>query len=102
MTDASYRLPDSRAASFDVRKWLADLGRCSAGDVHYVEETHRRGRMVVTYECAGHRATVRVAPMGGVAAAAWEVTAQFDGRIERVVVPGDTRFIWQTPRGTHG
>jgi hypothetical protein len=92
-------LPGSRAASFDVRSWVAGVGHVSIDSVKYVSESERAGRRTVVYECAGHTAKVRMAPVTG--AAAWELVAEVDQSVDRVVLPGATRFVWRAPRGTH-
>ena len=101
--ESSRRLPGTtRTTTFDVRTWLADLGRCSIDDVRYVAEDEKHGQLTVTYDCRGESTRVRVNPVGGVGTAAWEITAEWRSGVERVVVPGGTRFVWRaTPGGTH-
>jgi hypothetical protein len=86
-------------SAFDVRSWLAGLGHLSADAVEYVGESERQGRRTVTYNCAGKTAKVRMAPLAG--AAAWELVAELPGAVDRVLVPGGTKFVWRPPRGTH-
>jgi hypothetical protein len=99
--DESYRvsLPDTRDSSFNVRRWLADVTRIDIDSIQFVAESERSGRRVVTYDCGGTPAKVRMGPVAG--AAAWELIAEVSGTVDRVVVPGATRFLWRTPRGTH-
>lgn len=94
-------LPARRVATFDVISWLADLLSCDVHDVRYVNERERSGVLAVTYDCAGTPAELRLRHAGGVAAAAWELTANAAGALTRIVVPGGTRFQWRPPRGTH-
>jgi len=91
--------PDERAATFDVRGWLAGLGHTSIDAVRFVSERERSGRRTVTYDCAGSEAKVRMTPLSG--AATWELTAELNGAVDRVLLPGATRFVWRPPRGTH-
>jgi hypothetical protein len=86
-------------ASFDVRSWLADLGHVAIDAVEFVSESERQGRRTVTYNCAGTLAKVRMSPLPG--AAAWELVAEMPGAVDRVLLPGGTRFVWRPPRGTH-
>ena len=90
-------LPDGRAPTFDVRRWLAGLVNCTADDVRFMSETERHGRRTVTYECSGETAKVRMAPVA--AGAAWELLAEANGMADRVVLPAGTRFTWR-PRRT--
>jgi hypothetical protein len=92
-------LPGPRAGSFDVRAWLAGLKHVSTDSVTFVSENERAGRRTVVYECAGRAVKVRVAPVAG--AAAWELVAELDDSVDRVVLPGATRFLWRAPRGPH-
>jgi len=90
---------DTRAATFDVRGWLAGLGHMSIDAIQFVSEGERSGRRTVTYDCAGSVAKVRMTPLSG--AATWELTAELNGTVDRVLLPGATRFVWRPPRGTH-
>jgi len=92
-------LPDSRTASFDVRRWLAGIGRVGIDGVTFVSESERSGRRTVLYDCAGVSVKVRMAPVSG--AAAWELVADFGQSVDRVLLPRATRFVWRPPRGTH-
>jgi hypothetical protein len=95
------RLPDASASTFDVRSWLASLGRCPPESVKFVGQQERAGKMIVRYDCAGKTARVRMSPVSGMATPTWELVAEFGGESERVVLPGGTRFVWRPPRGTH-
>ena len=99
--DDSHRvsLPGTRAASFDVRTWLADLTHVDINAIQFLAETERAGRRTVTYDCAGTVGKVRMGPVAG--AAAWELTAEVGPTVDRVVVPGTTHFVWRARRGTH-
>lgn len=90
---------NGRASSFDVRGWIAGVGHISKDVVQFVSESERGGRRTVTYNCAGAVAKVRMAPVAG--AAAWELTAEFNDSVDRVLLPRTTRFVWRAPRGTH-
>ena len=78
---------------------MAGLGRLSIDAVQYVSESERGGRRTVTYDCLGSVAKVRMVPLTGTAA--WELTAELGGAVDRVLLPGATHFIWRPPRGTH-
>jgi hypothetical protein len=90
---------DARAGTFDVRGWLAGLSHTSIDAVQFVSEHERSGRRTVTYDCAGSVAKVRMTPLSGTAA--WELTAELIGAVDRVLLPGATRFVWRPPPGTH-
>jgi hypothetical protein len=100
MDDSAQRiLHDSRTTLFDVRGWLAGLGHIPVNAVQYVTESERSGRRTVTYDCAGKVAKVRMMPVSG--AAAWELTAELGEAVDRVVLPGATRFVWRSSQGNH-
>ena len=100
MDDSAQRiLHDSRTTLFDVRGWLAGLGHIPVGAVHFISESERSGRRTVTYDCAGTVAKVRMTPLTG--AAAWELVAELGQAVDRVVLPGATRFVWRSSKGTH-
>jgi hypothetical protein len=89
------RLPDRSPASFDVTGWVAGLSTGDPGSFRVIGEKERAGVLTVTYECEGEKVDVLVRRAGGVAAAAWELTADFGNRVERIVLPGGVRFIWR-------
>src|SRR3954453_3181980 len=86
---------DTRGGPFDVRGWLAGLRNISIDSVRYVGENERQGHRTVTYDCAGSVGKVRIGPVAG--AAAWELVAEVGEEVDRVVLPGATRFVWRTP-----
>lgn len=90
---------DPQPAAFDVRGWLATVGHFPKEAIQYVAESERSGQRIVTYNCAGSIAKVRMAPVVG--AAAWELVAEVEGLVDRVLLPRATRFVWRSPRGTH-
>jgi hypothetical protein len=90
---------DPPASAFDVPSWIARVGRVAVDSVEYVAESERRGRRTVTYDCDGTRATVRMTSVTGTAA--WELVAECAGTVDRVLLPGATRFIWRRTT-THG
>lgn len=90
---------DPPASAFDVPSWVAGVGRVSIDLVEYVTESERGGRRTVTYDCNGTEAKVRMAPVAGTAA--WELVAECKGAVDRVLLPGATKFIWRRPH-THG
>jgi len=99
MDDRTHLSPHGgQSAAFDVRTWLAGLGHLAVDAVEYVSESERQGRRTVTYNCAGKTAKVRMAPLPG--AAAWELVAEMPGAVDRVLLPGGTKFVWRPPRGT--
>jgi hypothetical protein len=90
---------DPPASAFDVPSWVASVSHVPIDSVEYVNESERAGRRTVTYNCDGSTAKVRMSPVAG--AAAWELVAECRDVIDRVVLPGVTRFIWR-PNRTHG
>ena len=90
---------EPRATSFDVRGWVAGMSHIAKDAVQFVSESERGGRRTVTYNCAGSVAKVRMAPVAG--AAAWELVAEINDSVDRVLLPRATRFVWRAPRGTH-
>jgi hypothetical protein len=100
MDDLARQSPQGgQSSTFDVRSWLAGLGHLTVDKVEYVAESERQGRRTVTYNCGGTTAKVRMSPLPG--AAAWELVAEMPGAVDRVLLPGGTRFIWRQMRGTH-
>ncbi|HEY7025842.1 MAG TPA: hypothetical protein VH371_12875 [Candidatus Limnocylindrales bacterium] len=95
--NASRREPEPGA--FDVRGWLSGVGHVPKDAIQYVTESERSGQRTVTYKCGGSTAKVRMASVAG--AAAWELVAEFEGAVDRVLLPRATRFVWRAPRGTH-
>ena len=89
------RYSDLGGAAFEIRGWLAGLGQIPIESVQYLGENERHGRRTVTYDCAGAVAKVRMGPVAG--AAAWELVAELGDAMDRVVLPGATRFIWRVP-----
>ena len=47
-------------AAFDVRGWLATVGHFPKEAIQYVAESERSGQRIVTYNCAGSIAKVRM------------------------------------------
>jgi len=90
---------DPQPQAFDVRGWLSGVGHVPKDAIQYVTESERSGQRIVTYNCAGSIAKVRMAPVVG--AAAWELVAEVEGLVDRVLLPRATRFVWRAPRGTH-
>lgn len=81
-----------RPISFDVVEWLAGLNSCRRDEIAYRAESEQGDRMIVTYRCDAVEAEVR---LGSLSSANWELVAQMGDRIERIVVPGGTRFGWR-------
>lgn len=81
-----------RPISFDVTEWLAGLNGCPRDQIAYLAKAAQGGRLFVTYRCGAVEAKVR---LGSLPSANWELVAQMGDRIERIVVPGSTRFGWR-------
>lgn len=87
---------DPPASAFHVPSWIAGVSHVSIEMVEYLTESERGGRRTVTYDCDGTKAKVRMTSVAGTAA--WELVVECRGAIDRVLLPGGTRFIWRTSR----
>ena len=95
MSDAAYRrLPEPHAAAFDVRGWLADLGRCPRDGVQYVSEIEHSGVLTVTYQWPDDIARVRLKRVGERAESGWQLTAEIGDVVEQLFVRAGTRLLW--------
>ncbi len=89
---------DSGQTIFDVRRWLATLTGCSSAEIAYQSASELSGSLAVFYRC-GTEPLAEVRLLGltlkSGRSAAWQLVARLADRVERVVVPGDTRFMWR-------
>ena len=91
-------MSDSRRTIFDVREWVAGLTGCPSAEIADQSTSDQSGAVSVRYRC-GTESLAEVHLLGltlkSGRSASWQLVAKLTDRVERVVVPGDTRFVWR-------
>lgn len=78
--------------------WLTSLTGCPSAEIAYESATEESGSRSVLYRC-GTEPLAEVQLLGltlkAGRSAAWQLVAKLTDRVERVVIPGDTHFVWR-------
>ena len=94
VADPNERGTTAEPASFDVRRWLAEL---TGLEGWVVERTFTRHKVefVAAYTASGGAAAqVTMHALPTASQASWELVARANGQVAGVVIPARTRISW--------